>query len=340
MRYGGGVIFGGILLLFAAFSFPSRAETTHLVFGITADENMDTARRRWDPFLAEMRRVTGFDVQGYYPPDDAGLVEGLASGLVDVAYCGNKAAVDAVDRADAEVFAHDQEPDGAFGTEAVLIARKDGPVRSLDDLLRLGPSLKFGSGDPGSTSGSLFPGYYFFDRKGIEPKRFFAELRMGNHETNIRAVLDRTVDVAATYSGALNALGREAPSRLAALRVLWTSPRIPPSPLVWRRDLPEPVKERVRDFLLSFGEGAGADGGRERAILAETGVLRFHASDDRQLAPVRVLVLERRRARIVAARTLSAAQRRAKLAELDLQLEEARKQAARQGGTHAASAGE
>ena len=119
---------------------------------------------------------------------------------VQVAWFGNKSAMEAVDRANGEVFAQMVNADGTQGYYSHLVVHKDSPIQSVNDVLKEGKNLAFGNGDPNSTSGFLVPGYYVFGKNKIDPKTFFKVVRNANHETNALAVANKQVDVATNNS--------------------------------------------------------------------------------------------------------------------------------------------
>jgi phosphonate transport system substrate-binding protein len=53
------------------------------------------------------------------------------------------------------------------------------------------------------------------------------------------------------------------------VRVVWTSPRLPEDPIVWRKDLDPAVKEKLRQFFLTYAQGEGAEAERQRVLLAK-----------------------------------------------------------------------
>lgn len=81
---------------------------------------------------------------------------------VDIARYGNLSAMEAVDRANGQVFAQTVAADGSPCYWSVLIVNKDSPINNLNDLIAKRKDLTFGNGDPNSTSGFLVPGYYVF----------------------------------------------------------------------------------------------------------------------------------------------------------------------------------
>src|SRR5262245_42512206 len=134
-----------------------------LNFGIISTESSQNLKTIWEPFLADMTKKLGVKVNAFFAPDYAGVIEGMRFGKVDVAWYGNKAAMEAVDRANGEVFVQTVAADGSPGYWSLLLAHKDNTaLNSLDDVIKHGKDLSFSNGDPNSTSGYLVPGYYVF----------------------------------------------------------------------------------------------------------------------------------------------------------------------------------
>jgi phosphonate transport system substrate-binding protein len=233
-----------------------------------------------------------------------------------VAWYGNKSAIDAVDRANGEVFAQMIDLDGTPGYYSYLITHRDSTVKTLDDVLKNGKSLTFGIGDPQSTSGTLVPTYYVFTMNNLDPKTHFKVMRASNHEANLLAVLNRQVDVATNNSEQLTKIRETDPQKYEQIRVLWTSPLIPRDPLVWRKDLPEDAKKKIKEFVVSYGKDA-----REKEILKNMYRLAgFKDSSDAQLLPIRQLELFKERRKIENDANMTEAEKKPKLAEIDAKL--------------------
>jgi phosphonate transport system substrate-binding protein len=129
---------------------------------------------------------------------------------------------------------------------------------------------------------------YLFAPRGITPDRCFKTVRAGNHEANIRAVAAGQIPVATNNTTNLEQMQRRDPATRAKVKVIWTSPRIPEDPIVWRRDLDPEVKRKVRAFFLDYGNRGGPEQRqRERAVLAELSFGLFKPSDNSHLLPVR-----------------------------------------------------
>ncbi|MDO8447838.1 MAG: phosphonate ABC transporter substrate-binding protein [Rhodoferax sp.] len=292
-------------------------ELKELNFGIISTESSQNLKSDWQPILDGMAKKTGMKVNAFFAPDYAGIIEGMRFNKVHVAWFGNKSAMEAVDRASGEVFAQMVNADGTQGYYSHLIVHKDSPLKSLDDMLKQGKNLSFGNGDPNSTSGFLVPSYYVFAQNKIDPKTFFKLTRSANHETNSLAVANKQVDVATNNSENLDKLKDKLPAKFNDLRIIWTSPLIPLDPLVIRKDLPEATKAKVRDFFYTYGQG----GQQEKDALFKLSKLSgFKASTNSQLIPIRQLELFKARNKFEADANLAAADKQAKLADIDKQL--------------------
>ena len=260
------------------------ADGAELSFGILGTDASSALRQNWHPLLEDMSKATGLEVRAFFATDYAGLVEAMRFGKIQVAWLGAKAAIEAVDRAEAEVFAQFIDQEGRTGYTAVIITHRDSRVRTLEDMFTLGKELSFGLGDPQSTSGTLVPACELFAPRGLDPRQVFRVTRSSTHGGNLLAVVNKQIDVATNYSVGLEKLRSSNPEAYAQVRVLWTSAPIPSDPVVWRRDLPDDTKARVRVFLLGYGQDE-----REKAILARLQQISgFRKSDNRQLIPVRL----------------------------------------------------
>ena len=291
-------------------------ELKELNFGIISTESSQNLRSTWDPFLAAMSKQTGMEIKAFFAPDYAGIVQGMRFNKVDVAWYGNKSAMEAVDRAGGEVFMQTVAADGAPGYWSLLIAHKDSPINSVEDMLRDAKNLNFGNGDPNSTSGFLVPSYYVFAQNNVDPKNIFKRTLNASHEVNALSVANKQVDVATFNSEGLERLEVTHPDKAKALKVIWKSPLIPADPIVWRKNLPEATKQKLLDFFTNYGDQPG-----EMEVLNGLQWGKFQASTDDQLLPIRQLELFKTRSQVAADTTLSDSERREKLAGIDADLE-------------------
>ncbi|GGB00926.1 phosphonate ABC transporter substrate-binding protein [Agarivorans gilvus] len=291
-------------------------------FGIISTESQQNLKTTWIPFLEAMEQKTGYKVKAFFAPDYAGIIQGMRFDKVDVAWYGNKSAMEAVDRAGGEIFAQTVDVTGNPGYWSVLVTHKDSPLNSLDDVIAKRSQLTFGNGDPNSTSGFLVPSYYVFAQNNISVSDFKRSMNSG-HEANALAAAAKQVDVATGNTENMDRLKVTAPDKFAQLKVIWKSPLIPSDPIVWRKNLPESVKGKVYDFFMNYGKSGDP---QELAILEKLQWAPFKASSDLQLLPIRQLVLFKNRINTENDSKLSKAEKAAELAVIDAQLADLNRQ--------------
>ena len=286
-------------------------------FGIIATDSASAQRERWEPFFRDMEKKTGLKVRSFYAPDYAGVIEAMRFNKVQVAWYGNKAAMEAVDRSNGEIFAQLMYADGTFGYHGLLITHKDSPYNTVEDVFRNSKNINFGIGDPNSTSGFLVPTFYLFAQNKVDHRTAFKTVRNASHGANIQAILAKQLDVATNNTEDMGKLEATRPDLASQIRILWRSPLIPSDPLVWRKDLDPAVRERIRSFILGYAKTDEA----EREILKNIyNYAGFRASNNDQLIPIRELELARDRAKLVNDDKMGAAEKTKALAEIDARL--------------------
>ena len=282
----------GIATAFALGATAAKAEMPEqLNFGIISTESATVLEASFTPFLEDMEKSLGVTVKPFFASDYAGVIEGMRFGKVDVAWFGNKSAIEAVDRAGGEVFAQTIKDDGSRGYHSLLITHKDSKLNSLEDVLTCDQTLSFGNGDPNSTSGFAIPGYYVWALNNKEPEDCFARVTNSNHEGNAMAVASGKVDVATNNTESIYArLAKTNPEAASNIKEIWRSPIIPSDPMVWRKELSDEVKQKMYFFFMQYGRFGDIEKvKRERAVLADLsdGWGPFLASSNAQLLDVR-----------------------------------------------------
>jgi len=306
----------------------ARAEPIkELNVGILSTDTTSALKKEWEPLVAALAKATGLKTNAFYASDYAGVIEAMRFNKVQLSWFGNASAVPAVDRAQGEVFAHATDPQGTPGYYSLLIVHKDSPIKSLDDILKSPGKYTFGNGDPNSTSGFLIPSYYVWAKNHIDINKQFKRVAVGNHESNMMAVANKQVDVATNNTEDMAKFLRNEPDKANQVRVVWKSDLIPGDPLVYRKDLPEDLKAKIRGFFLAYGTPSAGPGWEdEKAILAKLSYGPVQASDNRQLLPIRQIMLFRDKIKIQDDANLSADDKQRRIAEIDAKLADLDKQ--------------
>ncbi len=265
-----------------------------LRFSIVAPESASSLEAFWKPIIADMEKITGLKIVPFLGANYTALVEALRFKQSDFGWFTNFSGLEAVRRGGGEVFARTFDPSGDDGYTSVVIV----PAKSkttLEDLLKCDRTLNFGIGDAKSTSGTLAPKTYLFGPHDIDVNKCFKTVKSANHGANLMGVASGVLDAATGNSTSLR-LQRERdvanaakgqPTIVDKVRVVWTSPRLPEDPIIWRKDLDPAIKEKLRQFFLTYAQGDGPEPERQRALLAKVSIGGFKPADNNHLLAVR-----------------------------------------------------
>ncbi len=295
------------------------AETKEINFGIISTESTQNLKQYWTPFLSDLEKETGIKINPFFASDYAGIIEGMRFGKVQVAWYGNKSAMEAVDRAEGEVFAQSVDAEGNPGYWSLLVTNVDNTsINTVDDVLKCDKTLSFGNGDPNSTSGFLVPSVFVFGAHNVDPKTCYKAVTNANHETNLMAVVNKQVDFATNNTENMRNFAKSHPEELKKIKEIWRSPLIPSDPIVWRKDLDQPTKDKILSFFMTYGrQGSVEEVKAARENLKKLNWAPFKPSSDAQLYPIRILEISKSMNKIKADEQLSQADKDAKLKELE-----------------------
>ncbi|HEY5288806.1 MAG TPA: phosphate/phosphite/phosphonate ABC transporter substrate-binding protein [Caulobacteraceae bacterium] len=286
-------LFVGLALADAALAACGRetaeegpAETGVVRFSVLSFESRPATSSDWKPIVDDMERSTGLRVAVSFVASEATVIDAMRSRRTDLSWLSNQSALQAVRRADAEVFARAAPRLGDEGDHSILIVSGKSKL-SLDRVLKCDRTLTLGLGETLSTAANLTLETYLFASRGISPAQCFRQVSSGDFEATLAALAAGRLDVAATSSGRLDASRRKARSVAREVREIWRSPALPESPLVWRRDLDPAIKEKLRQFFLTYGQDDTAKAAEQRENLARIGLGGFAPADDSHLVATR-----------------------------------------------------
>ena len=266
---------------------------TEITFSILSAEGQASSGPLWQPLLDDMSKAIGVPVKPFFGSNYTILVEAMRGNQTQVAWLSAKPALEAVDRAQGEVIARIVDPEGRDSYRSTIIVRRGSGI-TLDQVMACGKRYDFGIGDAQSTSGTLAPMAFLFNPRNVVPAECFKTVRSANHQANAFAVATGVVDVATSNTVNTVFLTRQNPQVAAQIEEIWQSPPIPESGIVLRADLDPALKEKIRSFFLTYGQGEGAEADRQRQVLAGLNYSRFNAADDSYLNPVREMVADQK----------------------------------------------
>ncbi|KJS31926.1 MAG: alkylphosphonate ABC transporter substrate-binding protein [Desulfatitalea sp. BRH_c12] len=310
------------VLLSAGGAF-AESDPDQITIGIIPTESSSSAMKGFEPFRKDMEKALGIPVKLFIAPDYAGVIEAMRFNKVQIAWFGNKSAIEAVNRAGGEVFVQTVDAAGNPGYWSLVVVHKDSAYHTIDDIIRDGGKLTFGNGDPNSTSGNLIPTYYLWGQHDIDPLKHFKRVRNANHETNLMAVANKQVDFATNNTENWNKFAQVHPDMIRNVRIVWKSPLIPSDPMVWRKDLPREWKSKIKGFFLAYGR-VGADKEKELAVLKgmSSGWAPFQDSSNHQLLPIMEINYAKDKMKIQNNDRMAQTEKSQKLAEIDAKINE------------------
>ncbi|MES2948562.1 MAG: phosphate/phosphite/phosphonate ABC transporter substrate-binding protein [Pseudomonadota bacterium] len=301
------------LLLPAATQAQTPPQPSQLVFGLISPRAEQETRANWTPFVKRLGVAVSrpFELRVYASQGE--LVKAFLAGEIDLAWMGNVPALEVVTASAGSVFAQMVTKEGSVGYKSVLVVHRDAQVHALQAVIDKAASLRFGDGDPQSTSGHLVPLYFAFHKNGVNsPVAIFKSVEVGNHQQNLQKVAKKAVDVATANSEELLFFQRDFPALAKDVKVIWESPLIPQSPLLWKATLPEALKKSIQKFVVDFGASNPEE---KRILLSVNGLSRFRASSNRQLVPIADLEMFKTRQAINNDTSLSANDRQARIGQ-------------------------
>jgi len=203
------------------------------------------------------------EVKLFPAADYNGVMQGLLGGTLDIAGLGASAFAgiylqnpDAV-----EPFLTNVQTDGSTGYYSIALAKKDSGITDITQA----KGKKLGYADPDSTSGYLVPMTALPATLGAKPEEFFASTDFGGgHENLVLALLDGKFDVATTWgsgvgefsegytSGNIRSMVDKGMLDMEDVVEVWRSPLIPNGPMVWRKDLPQAMKDKILAFYTAL----------------------------------------------------------------------------------------
>lgn len=266
---------------------------SEITFSILSAEGQASSGPLWQPLLDDMSKAIGVPVKPFFAGNYNVLIEAMRFNQTQVAWFSAKPALEAIERAQGEVVARTVDINGHDSYSSTLIVRKGSGI-TLEDVLKCGKRYDFGIGDAQSTSGTLAPMTFLFNVEGIVPSQCFRTVRSASHQANAFAVATGVVQVATSNTVNTIFMSRENPGLAAQLEDIWKSPPIPESGIVIREDLDPALKEKIRSFFLTYGQGEGPEAERQRKVMTDLNYSMFRAADGSYLDPVREMIADQK----------------------------------------------
>ena len=262
-----------IVFLFASSSTVQADES--LVFAVHPYITPTMLVERFQPLTDYLAKILEVPVHLYIATSVEEQIRRIANGEVDLAYMGPTPYLRAHDNYQAGMEQRISLLAGEEPYTSVIVVRADSPIRSLDDLQ--GKTMAF-------VERQSMGGYYaprvMMDQVGLTLFDLKDYRFLGRHERVVLSVLHGDYDAGATTRG----IAEHYMSRPPGLRIIQTSSALPPLSIVARANLPTPIKESIREALVS------PDAHGRRVLDSVSQEARFRLVDDSEFDYARALV--------------------------------------------------
>ncbi|PZQ74990.1 MAG: phosphate/phosphite/phosphonate ABC transporter substrate-binding protein [Variovorax paradoxus] len=309
-----------LAVLALALPLAAAAQTAGMPvrFGILPLGGAFESRNDWDPLLADLSKAIGRPVAVLSVTSYDALEQAIQRNEVDMAFLSGKMALDAVTLRQMKVVAQVTRHDGLPGYRALLLARKGGPIASLDAVLGDPDRWRLARGESRSVSGFIVPQLQLFLPNRIVMETRFRSEVVGTHQMTALAVANGEADVATNNTADFERFKLQFPAEAARLQVIWESELIPHAQIVVRRDYPPEFQQRVQGFLTGYAKARGPKGDAERAVLKSLHDLAgFLPADNTSLVPAAKLAYQLARQNALTGQFVNEAARQARLQRIE-----------------------
>ena len=196
-----------------------------------------TVHRNWQPLLKALEKDTGIKLKLRVYNSFNRFIGGLERGDADFAYLAPYHLV----------VARETQPyvpllrDGTRDLIGVVVVRKDSPYTKIEDLH--GKQIDFPS--PNAFAASLYLRAHLREKLGLD----YTPRYVGNHDNVYRHV---ALGLSEGGGGVNNTLSQQPKTLKGKLRVLYEVPGVASHPLAAHQRVPEDVRNRIQQAILSW----------------------------------------------------------------------------------------
>jgi phosphonate transport system substrate-binding protein len=240
-------------------------------FGVSPQKSASELAQIWVPVLKRLSLASGVPLRFATARDSAEFAGRLKQGSYDFGYVNPHQYTLLHDNPGYEAMAREK----GRSLKGLLVARKDGPVRTLADLE--GQTLVFSS--PTSFAASILP-QAELRKQGIR----FTPRYVGSHESVYLNVVKGLAPAGGGIASSLALSDEEVRSRL---RVLWTTQGYTPHAIASHPRVPNAVRMKLLEAMLAMNDDPEA-----RPLLEQIGFKGFQAAVDADWDNIRALNLQ------------------------------------------------
>ena len=219
------------------------------------DENNPEAGGKNEAFQKAMSEYIGIPVEQMEGGDYAVGIEAMKNEQLDVLLVSPMSYFQAKQRVDIEPLVTTSSV-GAEVYKTVFVTKKDNKeINELKDL----KGKNFAFVDPASSSGYMFPKYTLVKELELDPNKveepnyFFETVAYsGKHDSSLMGVVKGDYEAAAVAGQVIAMMDKAELVDKDELKVIAETDEIPNPSFVVRKDLPEDLKKKIKEFYLQY----------------------------------------------------------------------------------------
>lgn len=219
------------------------------------DENNPEAGGKNKQFQEDMSKAIGIPVEIMEGADYAVGIEAMKNKKLDVMLVSPMSYFQAKQRVEVEPLVTTSSP-GKEAYRTVFITKKSNDkINALEDL----KGTNFAFVDPASSSGYLYPKYELVTQLKLdqakleEPNYFFKTVAYsGKHDSSVMGVAKGDYEAAAVAGQVLESMDEAGLVKKDELKIIAETQEIPNAAYVIRKELPENLKKKIKDFYLNY----------------------------------------------------------------------------------------
>ncbi|MHA1598968.1 MAG: phosphate/phosphite/phosphonate ABC transporter substrate-binding protein [Alphaproteobacteria bacterium] len=213
-----------------------------IIFGFDVRRGQDEDARQYLPFLAYLKKVTGYDFELRFTPKSSNITDDLGKGIVQLAAIGSVSYIKANQKYNLIPLVRGLNTDDQAMYRSLIVVHPDSDIESIEDLR--GKRLAFGGKT--STQGHVIP-RIILDNAGVRLADLADYTYTGSHKNCANAVISAQADAC----GLQDTLGRDLAAK-GMLRILHVSKPYPSSGIAASAALPIDVRNAIADALIGF----------------------------------------------------------------------------------------
>ena len=231
------------------------AELKELIIALLPNDNPEGEIKAHKPMTDHLEKALGIPIKVQIGIDYTAVIEALRNNHVQVAYLGPFSYVlahEAMKGAIEPLVTGVRKSSGVSTYNSAFLVRRDAGIDKVSDI---GKEHAFGFADPASTSGYLVP-LWHLQSLGIDPNRDFKSVFFaGGHAAVQMALQNGKIQAAGDNLPSFHKLVKQGRVKEKDIKIIWTSPPIPGSPITIRSEVSWEIKYKLMRAFMGIPEG-------------------------------------------------------------------------------------